>query len=364
MPPRRPLVSQLELQSPADIYSPSSSTEDAGTSSKKHPWYYYIPVAGTALLILAPQPSLLYVLVNYHLRTLGKPLVFGIHLISTYTLTFLAFCSFIICIARDPGPISSEESPTAEDDGEIGVQDALMSTDFDIFAPGKWCRKCWAPKPERTHHCSVCDRCVLKMDHHCPWMGQCIGHRTYPAFLHFLFCVTLLSIYIAVICIFALIFAFTNPYAIDQTTPIHELLLAAAGIVFSFVVGSFFCYHLYLVSSNQTTLENISPFLLLRYLPPLPRGAHSLSDPPLEPELSYAQRRIVKDAHSCIRLYDFGWRRNWNQAVGWNRPYGWVYRILCGGASMGDGKSYPRNPGCDEMLARLAEELVKADKDR
>ena len=30
------------------------------------------------------------------------------------------------------------------------------------------CRKCDGPKPERAHHCSVCKRCVLLMDHHCP----------------------------------------------------------------------------------------------------------------------------------------------------------------------------------------------------
>lgn len=38
------------------------------------------------------------------------------------------------------------------------------------------CRKCISPKPQRTHHCSVCDRCVLAMDHHCPWLNNCVGY--------------------------------------------------------------------------------------------------------------------------------------------------------------------------------------------
>lgn len=33
----------------------------------------------------------------------------------------------------------------------------------------KLCKKCNYSKPKRTHHCSICNACVLKMDHHCPW---------------------------------------------------------------------------------------------------------------------------------------------------------------------------------------------------
>ena len=50
----------------------------------------------------------------------------------------------------------------------------------------RWCDECHSPKPPRVHHCSVCRACVLKMDHHCPWVNNCVGARTYPFFLRFL----------------------------------------------------------------------------------------------------------------------------------------------------------------------------------
>jgi palmitoyltransferase len=238
-----------------------------------------------------------------------------------------------------------------------------LMPDIDFSEPGKWCRKCWAPKPERTHHCSACGRCVLKMDHHCPWLGSiCIGHRTYPAFVHFLGCITIFATYIAVISINALIYAFSNPYGVSEVTPVHELFLACTGIIFAAIVGSFFGYHVYLSLTNQTTLENISPFFFLKHLPRLPPSGHSLSDPPLEGELSYMQRSLVKDAHGYIRLYDIGWRKNLAQTFGCRRKSHWMYRLWCGGASPGDGRTFPRNPNADRVLTRLADELVKADR--
>ncbi|XP_060079233.1 palmitoyltransferase ZDHHC16B-like [Ylistrum balloti] len=56
----------------------------------------------------------------------------------------------------------------------------------DVVNPVSLCRKCFSKKPARTHHCKTCGKCVLKMDHHCPWLNTCVGFYNQRYF--FLFC--------------------------------------------------------------------------------------------------------------------------------------------------------------------------------
>lgn len=44
------------------------------------------------------------------------------------------------------------------------------------------CRVCRIKRPKRAHHCRRCKQCVLRMDHHCPWINNCVGEENHWAF--------------------------------------------------------------------------------------------------------------------------------------------------------------------------------------
>ncbi|CAL8263296.1 unnamed protein product [Lota lota] len=122
----------------------------------------------------------------------------------------------------------------------------------------KYCYTCKIFRPPRASHCSICDNCVDRFDHHCPWVGNCVGKRNYRFFYLFTLSLSLLTIYI---------FTFDIVHVVMQNHAGSFLisLKMCASTVLEVLVCFFTLwsvvgltgFHTYLISLNQTTNEDI-----------------------------------------------------------------------------------------------------------
>ena len=133
----------------------------------------------------------------------------------------------------------------------------------------KYCSTCDIYRPPRTVHCGVCNCCIERLDHHCPWLGTCIGKRNYKYFLAFVYLLAIMVAKgIALTCIHITDSSFNmttdvltrdledqDPqYSSQQIVSMILLgLISLLGIFVFWLLG----YHQYLLCLNQTTNENL-----------------------------------------------------------------------------------------------------------
>lgn len=81
----------------------------------------------------------------------------------------------VLTSARDPGIIPRASHPPETGSGELQFSRTKEVLHNGVTVRVKYCDTCMLFRPPRCSHCSVCNNCVERFDHHCPWVGQCIG---------------------------------------------------------------------------------------------------------------------------------------------------------------------------------------------
>ncbi len=106
------------------------------------------------------------------------------HIPSSYCVMGGGLVIFMLACFSDPGTIT----PAALHRYCVTPYDGVLYTP-------RMCRTCLVPRPARSKHCVICNRCVARFDHHCPWLNTCVGERNYRWFMSFLFYHTFLCTY-------------------------------------------------------------------------------------------------------------------------------------------------------------------------
>jgi hypothetical protein len=122
----------------------------------------------------------------YHTDKIDKFFIYSIHT-SFIVSTILFFCAWL----RDPGYLKKDES--------INFFDII-----EKFDPNHLCPECEVIRTERSRHCNICNKCVERFDHHCPWINNCVGAKNHGFFYSYTLSTIIYIILVLILSIFVL----------------------------------------------------------------------------------------------------------------------------------------------------------------
>lgn len=174
---------------------------------------------------------------------------------------------FMYAALSDPGIIPASplpnkpEDPNPPDPTRTAEQ---LQRDHTRYT---YCETCNIWRPPRSKHCRFCDVCIEKYDHHCPWIGTCVGLRNYRFFVGFLFALSVLTAFTTTLSLIKLIVEAnarsneTEPWILSFMQASREsvltLLVFLVGLLTFLSVLSLSIYHCTLISRGETTAEEI-----------------------------------------------------------------------------------------------------------
>lgn len=128
----------------------------------------------------------------------------------------------------------------------------------------KICGTCNIIRPLRSSHCNSCNNCIQRFDHHCPWIGTCVGLRNYSYFYLFLFLINITQFFNLSICITHIVLNTKKHLNFDGFSKKFNYRMAFGENIFSLYIiiyvlltmiftTQLFFYHTWLIFHNMTT---------------------------------------------------------------------------------------------------------------
>ncbi|XP_016164584.2 probable protein S-acyltransferase 14 [Arachis ipaensis] len=212
-----------------------------------------------------------------------------------HALLAMVLWSYFSVVFTDPGHVplnwtpKFDEEKGSDDHADLLPESAVDAGGQTQHCKIRYCRKCNHFKPPRCHHCSVCGRCILKMDHHCIWVVNCVGAFNYKYFLLFVlytfFGTTLVTVSLLP---YFLIFFTDEEISGSATTIILSFVTFVLNLAFAISLLGFMILHIILVIANTTTVEGF-------------------------------EKKSTPKWH-----YDLGWKKNFEQVFGTNKWYWFI----------------------------------------
>lgn len=169
-----------------------------------------------------------------------------------HLLAFLALASHASAMLTDPGTVPL---------GNATPENIEKMTTY----PGQIiyrCPRCLSIKPVRAHHCSVCKRCVKKMDHHCPWVNNCVGEHNQKFFVLFTLYIFLISLHAAILIVVHMIRCVESDWLecssfSPAATLILIILLGFEALLFGIFTLVMFFTQLSAIFTDETQIETL-----------------------------------------------------------------------------------------------------------